>query len=64
MAGYDYDFGFNCEECGQTLGGGLYDFEESKELIRQHGWISRYVQGEWLNFCSKECLCKYREKQK
>lgn len=62
MANYDFDEGFSCEFCGKTLGGGLYNFDESVELLKQYKWISRRVKGEWLNFCCEECLHKYREK--
>ena len=51
MSGYCFDDGFHCENCDKTIGGGLYDFEESKQLLRDKNWITRRFQGEWLNFC-------------
>lgn len=59
---FDNDFGFECEQCGATIGGGLYDFWESKDLMENDGWITRKVDGEYLNFCCETCLKEYREK--
>lgn len=61
---FDFDFGFECENCGECIGGGLYDFWESKDLMEDEGWITRKVDGEYLNFCCEECLKEYREKHK
>ncbi len=57
-----FDYGFECQNCGKTIGGGLYNFEESLELMREHGWISRSYKGEYLNFCCQDCLVQYRNK--
>jgi hypothetical protein len=57
---FDFENGFECENCGETIGGGLYDFYESKELMEQEEWISKRVNGEWLNFCCRKCLEEYR----
>ena len=62
MPGYCFDDGFHCENCDKTIGGGLYDFEESKQLLRDKNWITRRFQGEWLNFCCEQCLKEYRDK--
>ena len=59
---FDFDLGFECENCGETIGGGLYDFDESRELMQNEGWLSRKINGEWLNFCCEECLKEYRSK--
>ena len=40
----------------------VYDFEESKQLLRDKNWITRRFQGEWLNFCCEQCLKEYRNK--
>ena len=62
MSDYDKDFGFECDVCGQTVGGDPYDFEESLELRKREGWINRKIDGEWLSFCSEECWESYQEK--
>ena len=61
--GFDFEYGFECENCGENIGGGLYDFYESKELMEEEGWITKRLNGEWLNFCCPECLDEYRKKK-
>lgn len=56
---WDRDFGFDCEYCGDTIGGGLEDFEESQSLMKSSGWINRKVDGEWCNFCCQDCYDAY-----
>lgn len=60
--GFDFDFGFECENCGETIGGGLYDFHDSRTLMKFEGWISRKINDDWLNFCCENCLKEYRSK--
>ena len=61
---FDFDIGFECENCGNTIGGGFYDFWESKDLMESEGWITKCVDGEYYNFCCETCLKEYREKHK
>ena len=55
MSDFDKDWGFECDQCGQTVGGGIYDFDESLELRKQEGWINRKIDGEWYSFCCEDC---------
>lgn len=52
-----------CDQCGT---GYSYDFEDSypdfkscQEELRESGWISRKINGEWYDFCCEECYHKY-----
>lgn len=62
MSEFDRDFGFECDNCSHTIGGGIYDFDESLEMRKAEGWISRKFDGEWYNFCSEECLNDWMRK--
>lgn len=62
MSDFDRDLGFECDYCGQTVGGGIYDFEESLECKKREGWINRKIDGEWLSFCCEDCWNEYQEK--
>lgn len=55
MSKFDKEWGFECDQCGQTVGGNPYDFDESLELRKQEGWLNRKHDGEWYSFCCQEC---------
>ena len=59
MRSFDREFGFECEFCGDTLGGGLLDFYESVEEKKNNGWLSRTIEGDWYDFCSDDCYKEY-----
>ena len=59
MSEFDRDWGFTCEHCGESIGGGDYDFYESLDLKKSQGWISRKVDDEWCDFCSEDCYKEY-----
>ena len=59
MSSFDKDFGFECDYCSHTVGGGIYDFEESLELRKNEGWINKKIDGEWFNFCSEDCYNQF-----
>lgn len=35
------------------------DFREVQDELKQRGWVSRKINGEWYDFCSKECYLAY-----
>ena len=53
-----------CDNCGEQelfpFEDGLFDFKEVQEELRDsYGWISRKINGEWKDFCSKNCFKEY-----
>lgn len=57
-----------CDNCGETYD---YDFEDSYPDFRDcqdelscSGWVSRKVDGEWCDFCCKECYNEYIKNNK
>ena len=44
-----------CDEVAQEFEDSCYDFKEAQNYLRGCGWSSRKVNGEWYDFCCKEC---------
>lgn len=39
-----------CDICGEELEI-AYDYADAIENVKEAGWQSRFVDGEWMNFC-------------
>jgi len=50
---YDKDFGFECDDCGETIGGDPMTFMESKDIIDSEGWKTTRENGEYKHYCPK-----------
>lgn len=49
-----------CDQCENEYSYEFYDnyidFADCQAEIKDEGWISRKINGEWYDFCCKECL--------
>lgn len=51
-----------CDQCGANE---VYEFENGpdfsgcQEYLKENGWVSRKIDGEWHDFCCQECLQKF-----
>lgn len=49
-----------CDECGSTyeyeFEDGNVDYRECQAELKEEGWISRNIDGEWYDFCCLECF--------
>ena len=57
------DIHCECDQCGEehdySFEDGDVDFRDCQEELKMMGWISRKIDGEWCDFCCKECLDKF-----
>lgn len=63
MKEIDYRFDqvvVTCDQCGQGMV--IYDttsYSEAQDVMRDEGWFSQNIEGEWVDFCSKDCYHEY-----
>ena len=50
---YDRDFGFVCDDCGESVGGAPLNFMESKDIMISDGWSIVCINGMWEHYCPK-----------
>ena len=50
---------FCCDYCDQELETEETEFEEAREVAKDQEWLLRKKDGEWLNFCSQECVKEF-----
>lgn len=61
MSKFDKEDGFECDYCGETVGGNPLDFHDSVTEKKAQGWLSRKVNGEWYDFCCADCYKQFLE---
>lgn len=48
-----------CDGCGYEeriwFDTGYPDYKEAQKELRSMGWLSKKVDGEWMDFCCSEC---------
>jgi len=47
-----------CDHCVTEYNYGFEDgpdFKSCQEELKEEGWVSRKINGEWKDFCCKEC---------
>jgi hypothetical protein len=56
-----------CDQCGEQE---LIDFDDgpdfraAQEELKEMGWISRKIDGEWYDFCSEACYYDWIKENK
>ena len=57
-----------CDNCNKNYSyeffDGNIDFRDCQEMLKEDGWISRKIDGEWYDFCCEECYYSYIKKNK
>ena len=58
----------SCDACCNTydyeFDNGYPDFKDCQEEIKEYGWFSKYINGDWYDFCSEECYRKWLSKNR
>ncbi len=50
-----------CDNCSNEFSEShIFDFSEAMRAAKEEGFINRQVDGEWKNFCCKECFEEYK----
>jgi ribosomal protein L31 len=52
-----------CDECDYETTIDSTNYSDINEELRDNGWITRKINGEWHEFCSEECFKKYLNKR-
>lgn len=63
---FDFDTGegissVECDECGESIDVDSCNYSAINEYIKDNGWIVTNINGEWYEFCCRECLDRYRK---
>ena len=57
-----------CANCGSIaeieFDGEEPNFKVCQQELKKLGWVSAQIDGEWEDFCCKECKQKFLEKEK
>jgi len=57
-----------CDNCGNIaeieFDGEGPNFKVCQQELKKLGWVSAQIDGEWEDFCCKECKQKFLEKEK
>jgi hypothetical protein len=48
-----------CDECTTSTTVDSTDYTEINEQLRSDGWIIKYINGEWYEFCSMKCMREF-----
>ncbi len=54
-----------CDHCGEEERAEFLegpDFREAQEELKEMGWVSSRINGDWYDFCSMECRNAYIKK--
>ena len=52
-----------CDECDDELRVDSLDYDVINDEMDSYGWIRRRVNGQWYDFCSRECYIKFLDKR-
>ena len=65
---WEGDVNYYCDECGKCVSipftdkEEANDYKEHKNVLRDKGWESTKVKGEWNDFCCEKCRNDYIRK--
>lgn len=49
--GFDGEITFECDECGEELHTDTPDFTVALQVLRDNGWKSCKLGGDWMHYC-------------
>jgi len=60
----DIDFTFwtceaQCDKCRASMTVDSTNYTDIKEQLRNAGWIIKYIDGDWYEFCSIKCMKEF-----
>lgn len=57
-----------CDQCGEKeripFEDGIIDYKEAQAELSSYGWVARKVDGEWHDFCTRECYYNFIKENK
>lgn len=65
MKEIDYDFehcDITCDNCNKSQNIDDIDYTEINKELKMFGWVIKYIDGEWLDFCCQKCYIDYIKK--